>query len=240
MRRRLGMRCATKIILGTLLVALMPCALTATADGSQAEARRAGSLRLSSPDAMPGELFWVRGEVPSDGKRPVVLQRRYGDSWKRVARDKSQRDGRFGFYRYAPVKVGASRSFRVTAPAVHLDGQYFGPVVTPSARIVVVRQTASLTTNRTEVTSGDGQGFLLTGEFHPIRPYRIIMFQERVDGQWTFVNERHEGKDGVAKQGVSPGEVGTYTYRAVALSSRYEARKVTNSVEVQVLPPPSS
>ena len=90
--------------------------------------------RLRPATAAPGQRVRATGRLDSKVVRKVVLQRKEGASWRRLAGARTNDRGR---YRLSFVAPAAAVKLRVKAPAVDKRGRHYRQLVSAAARLVV-------------------------------------------------------------------------------------------------------
>ncbi len=148
--RRSALRPAGAALAITLVAGLL-VALTATPGA----AARQPTLSISPSTGAAGSVMRLTGRVPTRaGARPVVLQRKAGARWTRVARGRTAARGTF---RFTTTRRSTATTYRVVAPRVRARG--LRKVVTPTRRTTVVRPVPPtlLVSTRPDGTRSGGQ-----------------------------------------------------------------------------------
>jgi hypothetical protein len=94
--------------------------------------RAASQIEVSSSRVAPGAGLRISGRVPASTSRPVQLQARTGQAWKKVGTSRTRRSGAFAFRTEAPARPGTVR-YRVVAPKARTS-----PATTTRAVVVTV------------------------------------------------------------------------------------------------------
>jgi hypothetical protein len=117
----------------TLALALV-LSMTTWREQPRASATQAagGTLRLSAEVAEPGATIKARGRVVPRVKRRVVLQRKAGGSWKRVAAGMSSRRGRYKLLAQLPKAESTLARYRVRLPRWKVRDRVLPRRVTPT------------------------------------------------------------------------------------------------------------
>ena len=102
----------------------------------------AGTLAAKPSALVAGEKLVLSGAVSPKLKRTVVLQRKSGSSWVKVAKKSSAPPARS---RSRPPAPAATTKYRVYAPAATIGGKRRAAVATPVRTVTTQPQTASLT-----------------------------------------------------------------------------------------------
>ena len=108
----------------------------------------AGTLTAKPTALIAGEKMVLSGVVSPKLKRTVVLQRKKGSNWVKVAQKSSAAAGSFSF---STTGLGSSTKYRVYAPAATIGGKKRSAVATPVRTVTALPQTASLALPTTAV-----------------------------------------------------------------------------------------
>jgi|GEM_PF-4122879 len=194
----------------------------------------AGTLSIQPKAAIAGESVIVRGTLPPRRARSVVLQRRNGTSWVAVSRKTSRTTGGF---RFAVTARPTTTTYRVFAPRARIGGRVYAAVRTPTRKLTVQPQTASLSAP-TEAYTGSNAPIEAT--FGPVRVGRPVALEKRVGSTWTTVANGTESSTGVASFSVTRSAEGTDTYRAVAQAWQGATAKTTSLRQIYFVEAPDT
>lgn len=202
---------------------LLTTLLVAISSPSHA-ARSRGSLSVSPPIFVPGQVVHFNGSLPKSGKRAIHLQinmNRPGDSWTDVAKSGGMTNaaGRFD------LKFNAPSMFNISYRVVG------GGVATPAYLFYAKPQSVTLSVNGQDpgsqfVTVLPLVNFTIEVDTSPnlypqqnlkppFFPGRAINLQERVNGnEWKIVASGVVKTDGKVSFSVPAGLIGEKVYRA--------------------------
>jgi len=214
-----------------VIVAMLFAGLIATLPPAEAAISTAGSLSATPAQGIAGEALKLRGKLPPQRSRPVVLQRRSDTSWVSVASGKTTSTGLFAF---ATKFRTTSTTYRVFAPRVSLGGKTYDAVVTPTRTVKTQAQSGTLSLVTTAET---GQGISSTATFSPIRFGRPVVFQVMTAGSWAQAATTTESSTGRAIFAVPTQAAGSFTYRAVAQPYHGAAAVAAPSRTIQISDP---
>lgn len=213
-----------------LLTALLVAGVVALVPSAPSMASSA-SLRSTAPygKAMRNEAFTLKGRFSTGFARTARLQYRRGSHWVTL---KSKRSTSHGAFTFSGVRLTATRTYQVAAPAVRHHGKRYRATRTPRRTVRLVGQTSSIELlpgikqRSTSPAPADQAGKVGVARFAPARPGRSVAVQSRLaDGTWKTVGTAREDRYGVAQF--------TWTaesaHRAIAASYRGAASKRTTS-----------
>jgi hypothetical protein len=207
----------TRFLLSVLLAATATVVMATPAEA-------AVTFTASRTNVINGESVRFAGSFGTHSARTVVLQRKSGTSWFKVASKTSTSTGAFSFTIKPTGTVGTSRAYRA----------HISTANTSSRTITFVAQTATLAAPATVTT---GKQFTATGTFRPIRTGRVTILQRRTGTTWTEVARGKENSLGKTAFKPTLVPTGAVTLRAVAAYSAGAPAKASASRAVTVLPP---
>ncbi len=196
-------------------VCIVLAALAVVAGLTQAPAAEAvttsGTLTAKPGSVIAGEKVVLSGAVAPKLKRTVVLQRRSGSSWVKVAQKSSSTAGAFSF---ATVGGTTTTKYRVLAPAATVGGRRYAATATPVRKVGTLDQTAGLNLAATGVVGGSSTA---TASFTPVRPGRLVTLQRLEGGEaWTTYAAGTQSSTGTATFQVAHEGTGTFKFRVLA------------------------
>ena len=216
------------------IAVLITTVVTATLATPAVAVAAAGSLKANPSAVVAGEGVVLSGVVTPRIKRTVVLQRKSGSTWTKVAKKSSTATGTFTF-----TTTGRDRSttYRVYAPPTTANGRTRAATSTPSRTVTTLTQSVSL-----ELPASAAQGATSTAvtAFTPVRAGRPVALEVLgADGTWTRYGTGSQSASGEARFTVSHGTAGTWGFRAVADAWKGAARAVspTRTVVVTAVTP---
>lgn len=215
-------RVATVMVLtalSALLVVLVQPANAAT--------KRAGVLRVSVTSATPGESVRLSGELPPRASRRVILQRLDGKRWTNLAAKKSTRTGAFRFRSPSVSRVGASKSYRVLAPAAIVKGKRRGAVMTPTRVVRTVAPPAP--------TGHAGPGPAGIAELRATAG-PLWLFDAPTEGGRTVASTVDPARSASATIGSAGGEIEVSTARGDSLTLTIPAGALLAPTEISATP----
>ena len=197
----------------------------------------AGSLRANPSAVVAGEGVVLSGVITPRIKRTVVLQRKSGSTWTKVARKSSTARGTFTFTATARDR---STTYRVYAPPTTVNGRTRAATSTPSRTVKTLTQSVSLELPGSAVT---GTTSTAATAFTPVRAGRPVTLEVLgADGVWTRYGTGSQSASGEARFTVSHGTAGSWGFRAVAEAWKGAAKAIspvrTVAVIVPTPPPP--
>lgn len=128
------MKRVTSLLLGALLALGLLAGVPGPAAAAPIKVR--GNLRLSETHLQRGEVVTLRGWLPPQSARTVLVQRKMAWGWATVNRGKSSARGRFRLTWSAEASPGPV-VLRVLAPRRTLKGRLWKMIKTPSRRMVI-------------------------------------------------------------------------------------------------------
>jgi Tol biopolymer transport system component len=140
-----------------LLIALVTVlALLGATPGSEAAPKpRKPGLSVSPSAPLQGTLATFRTKLPTKVKRPVVLQRKVGSAWVKVAKGKSKANGKVVLRK---VEVPGDSQWRVLAKAVRRNGEKLRKVVTKPKQVRATPRAELVSATPAGVSSGSESG----------------------------------------------------------------------------------
>ena len=206
------------VALGPMTVAallLSPLVAEARPVGAAAESRAtAPKLTLNPSSAITGEKVRARGSLPSQAVRPVVLQRKQGTGWEKVAAGATSPKGVFKLALTVPRKT---TKYRVLAKAVRVGSSNLPRVATPVRALVVQGQTASLVLPAQVLLNAQ---VVARATFTPARAGRTVTLQRQLGAGWQTEDTGVEDAAGAAMFDVDTSAAGQRTYRVVAAAAK--------------------
>jgi hypothetical protein len=164
----------------------------------------------------------IAGGVP----RPVVLQKKQGNTWKTTSSGKTASNGAFRF----TIKTGnPSETLRGFSPRTTYKGRVYGQVGTTPTTVRTVAQTATLSAATTAVT---GRTITATAVSSPARAGRGVELQILNGKSWQTIASGKVGANGRGTFRKTAGKPGTYSYRV--LMSAYNGAGRMGSAPVKV------
>lgn len=218
-------------LVGTGLITCLVAVLTLAVPSSSVAAT---SLSLSRSTVIGGESIKVTGTTGVKVARPVVLQRKYGTSWLKVSSGKTTSTGSFAFTYKPPTTVGSTRTLRVQAPKVTLNGRTYLTVTTGSKTVTTVAQTAAAAAPTTAV---QGEDFAVTGTFTPKRTGRVTAVQWWSGSAWATLEQGTQNIYGKTVFTVSLSELGANQLRVLTAAAAGAPAKASAAVTVTVSAP---
>jgi outer membrane protein assembly factor BamB len=182
----------------------------------------AGSLTAKPTSLIAGEKLVLSGAVSPKLKRTVVLQRKSGTSWVKVAQKSSATNGAFSF---STTGRASTTKYRVYSPAATIGGKRRSAVATPVRTVTTLAQTASLAL---PTTAGVGDTSTATATFTPVRVGRPVTLQQLEGGDtWTTFDSGVQSSSGKATFPVTLDGTGTFKFRVVTGAWKGAAAKVS-------------
>lgn len=175
------------------------------------------------------ERFTLTDSLRKSGIRRVILQRKSGSHWVKVASAKTDRTGQFTL----SSRVTRATTLRVVAPRTTINGKHRAAVSLKPFRVSTTRQRASLALASSAAT---GQALVFRARVAPIRAGRTVALQKLVAGQWRTVATAVQSSTKAVTLATTPQAVGRSTYRAVAAATHGAARKATPATTITVSP----
>jgi alpha-tubulin suppressor-like RCC1 family protein len=188
------------------------------------------SLRtVSVTPAIPiaAETFAVAETLGKSGARPVVLQRKVGTTWVQISSGQTTKSGYFTF----SVSLPATSDLRVVAPKAKVGKKKYSQVTGKTFRVIATTQEGTISLPSSGATQ---QALVATATFTPARAGRVVELQQMVGTTWTTVATGTQDGSGSAVLGLTPTVAGTFTYRAVAVTSQGAAAVATPPASVSV------
>ncbi len=195
---------------------LAPTAAPADSAGGASSEQPATARRAPQPAPVlrpstttPGTKVKVTGRLGTHVVRKVVLQRKVGKTWRRVARAKSFPTGRYRFTYPAP---SATTRLRVKAPAFDKRGRHYRLLVTRPARLRVQLPpppvpTAELSVPGSALGGGPSPSAVVTTTQVP--QGTTITLQRRTGDTWHAVETELVTASGSTKVTLPLGRLGT-------------------------------
>ncbi|AZZ41110.1 hypothetical protein C0Z11_01095 [Acidipropionibacterium jensenii] len=177
---------------------------------SPTPAAAAGATSLSPANPMKSERFNYYSSVPTSFVRPVVLQKKVGNSWRTIFSGRTAASGRFRF----TVHTGSVDTLRSYAGAISYQGRIHPAVATAPITVRPVDQKVSLS-----VTSpvGPRRTLTATAATSPARAGRAVSLQALRSGAWVTIASGKVAANGRGTfRTAAPAAVGSYSYRIVA------------------------
>lgn len=175
------------------------------------------------------ERFVLTDSLHRTGIRRVILQRKSGSRWVKLASAKTDRTGRFT----VATRVSRTTTLRVIAPRTRINGRMRGAVQLKAFRVSTAKQRASMVLASSAAT---GQALVFRARFTPARAGRAVALQKVVGTRWRTVTTAVQSSSGAVTLATTPDAVGRFHYRAVALASRGAAAVATSATTVTVTP----
>ena len=192
-----------------------------------------GKLKASPSAGISGEALMFTGKVPPKHKRKVILQRRAGHRWVKVASGKTNKKGRFSLStRFRP----STTKYRVHAKAAKIGKRRYGATSTSTVRVSTQPQSGVL------ALAGSAQqdaAVTATATFKPVRKGRRVTLQRKVGNRWAEVAAGAEATNGSVSLVVPTDSAGSFTFRAVASASGGAASIATPTKSITVRAAPS-
>lgn len=173
------------------------------------------------------ERFVLTDSLHRTGIRRVILQRKSGSRWVKLASAKTDRTGRFT----VATRVSRTTTLRVIAPRTRINGRMRGAVQLKAFRVSTAKQHASMVLASLAAT---GQALVFRARFTPARAGRAVALQKLVGTRWRTVTTAVQSSSGAVTLATTPDAVGRFHYRAVALASRGAAAVATSATTVTV------
>ena len=193
----------------------------------------AGKLKANPSALVAGEKLVLSGSTTPRLKRPVILQRKSGSSWIKVAKRSSAATGAFSF---TTTGRGTTTVYRVYAPAATIGGKKRAAVTTPTRKVTTLTQKASLTLPATAVLGGTSAA---RAAFTPVRAGRPVTLELLKAGAvWSPYGATFESATGTATFRVAHDATGTFRFRVVARAWK-GAAKVMSSPHTIVIDAPN-
>ena len=193
----------------------------------------AGNLKANPSALVPGERLVLSGSTTPRLKRTVILQRKSGSSWIKVAERSSAATGAFSF---TTTGRDTTTAYRVYAPAATIGGKKRAAVTSPTRKVTTLTQQASLTLPATAVLGGASTAI---AAFTPVRAGRPVTLELLGAGAvWSPYGTSFQSTTGNATFRVAHDATGTFSFRAVAQAWK-GAAKVISSVRTIVIDAPN-
>lgn len=178
------------------------------------DAARGPHLNVTPTQAAPGEILTLTGSLPTKVRRPIVVQRRMGNSYLVVAHGRTNAKGRFHLRIH---KNGMpSDPYRVFARTVRVHHKVYRAIHTPVRVVKTLEPDVEATLSTDSV--GVGGRATLTAAATPVRPGRPLTLQVRTSPTtWqTIGSSVPENTRGQATFVLDTSAPGTRTYRVRA------------------------
>lgn len=185
-----------------------------------------GRLAVAPTAPVAGELTGYTTRVPGVGRR-VVLQRKSGARWVRVATARSAAGGRVTVH----GRLTATSTVRAYATPATLGGKHYKAFRGPARTVRLAAQSGRMTIASSART---GAAIATQVAFVPSRSGRPVQVQRWTGSAWATAAAGVEGASGSAALSVVPPVTGTLTYRAVAGSWHGASAVASSSRTVQV------
>ena len=186
---------------------------------------RTVSVSPSAPAT--SELFTIKDSLPRAEARRVILQRKSGKTWKKVASTKSSSSGAFTM----SIRISSATTLRVYAPRARVKGTRRPALTMTAFRVKIARQYGSLTLPSTATVNAK---ISATTRFTPARPGRRVQLQQLVGNQWQTVASGVQSSAGTTTLATTPRQTGTAAYRAITSAYKGAAPVITASARVTV------
>lgn len=177
--------------------------------------------------ARPGTKVMVTGRLGTHLVRKVLLQRKAGQLWRRVARATTDSTGRYRFGYTAP---GSSTRLRVKALAFDRRGRHYGQLVTASSKLLIRTVSVRLPSTAT----GGGPSPVAVVRATGVAKGVAATLQRRTATTWHDVAAKDLDATGVARISIPLGDLGT---GRVALRVVVRGAGRTAARALDVLPP---
>ncbi len=223
-------------LVGTGLITCLVAVLTLAVPTSSVAAT---SLSFSRSTVIGGESIKITGTTGVKVARPVVLQRKYGTSWLKVTTGTTTSTGSFAFTYKPPTTAGSTRTLRVQAPKVTINGRTYLTVTTGSRTVTTVAQTAAAAAPTTAV---QGEEFAVTGTFTPKRTGRVTAVQRLEGSTWRTLEQGTQntyGKTVFTVSLSSLSSLGENQIRVLTAAAGGAPAKASPSATVTVEAPPA-
>ena len=208
---------------GVNVLAAAAVALAVTLAAPADAIATAGSLKAQPSALLAGEKVVLSGAVAPKLKRPVILQRKSGSSWLKVAQKSSTSKGAFAFTTTARDRT---TKYRVYAPAATISGRRRAAAATPLRTVTTLTQTALLTLPATAVL---GSTSTAAATFTPVRAGRPLTLELlEAGGVWTPYGAATQSTTGHATFPITHDEPGTFSFRAVAHAWKGAAEEISS------------
>ena len=200
---------------------------------ADAPAVAATRLRVSPTNPIPRESIAIRGSLSTRVSRPVKLQY-YSSGWRNIATKKSARTGAFAFRTRA---VRGSRTYRVVAPRVRINGRTYKTEATPKRVVRTVRPVKRMRLVPAPV--GQAPNTTATNlipvatQFRPVRKGRVVTLQRYRSGAWRKVTAGRQNARGSVTFNIPVGAAQRYKHRAVASYAGVALRKARRPISVR-------
>lgn len=202
-----------------LLAALLAAGLLALAPAAPSVAASATLVSTAPADqVIRNESFGLTGRLSTGFARTVRLQVLRGSRWVTLA---SRRTGVRGAFGFSGVRLSATRSYVVVAPAVRYRGKRYASTRTPRRVVHVVRQrvnvallpqisqnSAALAAPRSARTAG-------YATLSPVRRGRAVVIEHLSGRRWVKVATATENRNGLAEFTLAGAAAGSYRARAL-------------------------
>lgn len=165
---------------------------------------------LSPANPMRSERFNYYSSVPTAFVRPVVLQKKVGNSWRTIFSGRTAASGRFRF----TVHTGSVDTLRSYAGAISYRGRVHPAVATAPVTVRPVDQKVSLSVT---TPVGPRRTLTATAVTSPARAGRAVSLQALRSGAWVTIASGKLAANGRGTfRTTAPAAVGSYSYRIVA------------------------
>lgn len=200
-----------KLWAGTLPLMLIAGGLaTAPQITNPTSAAAAPATSLSPANPIKMERFNYYSSVPTAFVRPVVLQKKVGNSWRTIFSGNTAANGRFRF----TVHTGSVDTLRSYAGAISYRGRVHPAVATAPVTVRPVDQKVSLSVT---TPVGPRRTLTATAVTSPARAGRAVSLQALRSGAWVTIASGKVAANGRGTfRTTAPAAVGSYSYRIVA------------------------
>jgi hypothetical protein len=141
---------------------------------------------LSPANPIKLERFNYYSSVPTKFVRPVVLQKKIGNSWKTIFSGNTAATGKFRF----TVHTGSNDTLRSYSVKTTYKGKSYAAVATAPITVRPVTQSAAV--------AQPSKGGSLAASAAPSRSGRQLLLQVNADGTWTTVSQAAANGSGKA------------------------------------------
>ena len=176
---------------------------------TSASAAAAPETTLDPANPIKLERFNFYSGVPTQFVRPVVLQKKVGDSWRTIFSGNTAATGKFRF----TVHTGSNDTLRAFAPVATYQGVRYGQTGTTPVTVKPLDQTVKLTLPSASAASSE---VTVTVSSAPARVGRKVELQvQDGTGAWSAVGTGALDASGIASVKFTPRAEGSFTYRVV-------------------------
>ena len=215
-----------RLVVGLVLLA----GFLVTSQLAMPSAQAASKLTVSPAKPIRGQAFTVSGSTGDPVKRPLVLQRKSGSSWKTMENLLDAATDASGAFEILTSTTAASVTVRVVAPATTINGVVHPTVTSSTRKISLITQKVTL---KLPTKLYVGQPATATVTLSPAQSGLGLQLLVMVKGRWTSAGQEVPVTENAASQTLQiqfvPEKSGRSTYAAQTQTHLYPVPSVRSS-----------